>query len=230
MIEAQAVPQAGLRLARRFLLILSGGLRALGLLYWMCLTRRWPRRNEVRFFFAGYNPANLTRRAEMLNPTNGTTTAPVVQKAPRSIVTGRLDAVTAAVLTVNGQAYARGQVFKGEWPTPQDVGRACELTLVQAKAGLFVVAVILAAAIAAETAAETPAEAPKAPKPISPKQLEILVERVKERKLEGAVAEIAKLRFGKTPEALTSQEASFMIDFFGRHPASWQRKPVQPKQ
>jgi hypothetical protein len=194
----------------------------------MCLTRRWPLRNEVRFFFAGFDPAKFTRRAEMPN-SNGTTTAPVVQKAPRSIVTGRLDAVTAAVLTVNGQAYARGQVFKGEWPTPQDVGRACELTLVQAKSGFFVVAVVLAA-VAAETAAEIPAEAPKAPKPISPKQLEILVERTKERKLEAQLAEIAKLRFGKAPEALTSQEASFMIDFFGRHPASWQRKPIAPKQ
>jgi hypothetical protein len=109
------------------------------------------------------------------------------------------------------------------------VGRACELTLVQAKSGLFVVAVVLAA-VAAETAAEIPAEAPKAPKPISPKQLEILAERANERKLASVVAEIAKLRFGKAPEALTSQEASFMIDFFGRHPASWQRKPIQPRQ
>jgi len=162
---------------------------------------------------------------------NGTTAAPgaTVQKAPRSKITGRLDAASAVVLTVNGQAYARGMRFEGTWPTPQDVGRACELTLVQAMSGLFVVAVVLAA-VAAEQAAEIPAEAPKAPKPISPKQQEILAERVKERKLEGAVAEIAKLRFGKAPEALTSKEAGFMIDFFGRQPASWLRKPIQPKQ
>jgi hypothetical protein len=159
---------------------------------------------------------------------NGTAVAPAtVQKAPRTQVSGILGNVTPNALTVNGQPFARGKVFEGTWPSPGDIGRPCELTLVQARTGMFVVAVMLAA-VAAEPVAqsETEAEAPQlAPKPISPKQVEILAERAKERKLEGALAEIAKLRFGKKPEELTSKEAGFMIDFFGRYPASWQKKP-----
>jgi hypothetical protein len=160
---------------------------------------------------------------------NGTAVAPApAQKAPRSTVSGILESVTPNALTVNGQPYARGKVFQGTWPSPGDVGRPCELTLVQARGGMFVVAVLLAA-IAAEEA-EMPAEAPKARKPISPKQLEILTERVKERKLEGALAEIVRLRFGKKPMELTSWEAGFMIDFFGKYPASLHKKSGQPRQ
>jgi len=165
----------------------------------------------------------------MLHNPIGTAVAPAtVQKAPRTQVTGILGNVQPNALTVNGQPYARGKVFQGTWPSENDVGRACELTLVQARDGMFVVAVMLAAARAEPVARpETVAEAPVAPKPISPKQAEILAERANERHLEGAVAQIAKLRFGKSPEELTSKEAGFMIDFFGRSPASWQRKPLQ---
>jgi hypothetical protein len=149
-------------------------------------------------------------------------------QAPRTKVSGIIGNVTPNALTVNGQPYARGTRFQGTWPSENDVGRPCELTLVQARTGLFVVAVMLAAAAVIPPAqAETEAEAPQAPKPISPKQLEILVERSKERKLEVELVQISKLRFGKRPEELTSQEASFMIDFLGRHPASWQRMRVQ---
>lgn len=211
-------------LVRALRRILSGLLRAAGILYWMCLARRWPRPHEVRFFFAGWPPANLIlRRAEM--PTsNGTAAAPATaQKAPRTNVSGILGNVTPSALTVGGQPYARGKVFEGTWPSPNDVGRSCELTLVQARTGMFVVAIALAAS-AAKEAAETEAPAPRARKPISPKQLQILAERVQERKLEGAVAEISKLRFGKKPEELSTWEAGFMIDFFGKYPASLAKK------
>jgi hypothetical protein len=144
-------------------------------------------------------------------------------------VSGILGNVTPNALTVNGQPYVRGKVFQGTWPSAGDVGRPCELTLVQARGGMFVVAVALAA-LAAEEVAEIPADAPKARKPISPKQLEILVERSKERKLETALIEISKLRFGKLPEELTSWEAGFMIDFFGRYPASLQKKSAPTRQ
>lgn len=161
---------------------------------------------------------------------NGTAAAPATaQKAPRSVVSGILETVTPNALTVNGQPYVRGKVFQGSWPSPGDIGRPCELTLVQARGGMFVVAVALAA-IAAEEAALVPADAPKARKPISPKQLEILSERVKERKLEGALAEISRLRFGKKPEELSTWEAGFMIDFFGKYPASLHKKSPQPQQ
>jgi hypothetical protein len=216
-------------LGRGLRLISSGLLRALAVLYWMCLIRRMPRPQELRFFFAGWTPANLISwRAEML-PSNTAAAQAAAQKAPRSNASGILEIVTPNALTVNGQPYVRGKVFQGTWPSSGDVGRPCELTLVQARGGMFVVAVALAA-IAAEEAAEMPAEAPKARKPISPKQLEILTERVQERKLEGALAEISRLRFGKKPEELTTWEAGFMIDFFGKYPASLHKKSLQPRQ
>jgi hypothetical protein len=203
--------------------ILSGLLRLLAVLYWMCLFRRWPKQHELRFFFAGLTSANfISGGAEMLQ-TNGTAVAQsTAQKAPRTMVSGILGNVTPNALTVNGQPFARGKVFQGTWPAAGDVGRSCELTLVHARGGMFVVSVALAALVVEETP-EIPVDAAKPHKPISPKQLEILAERVKERKLEGALAEICKLRFGKKPEDLTSWEAGFVIDFFGKYPASLKR-------
>ena len=144
-------------------------------------------------------------------------------------MSGILGNVSPNALTVNGQPYARGKVFEGAWPSASDVGRPCELTLVQARSGIFVVAVMLVPVTAEPVAQpETKAQAPQAPKPISAKQAQILTERAQERNLDGAtLAQISRLRFGKDPEELTSKEAGFMIDFFGRVPASWQRKSGQ---
>lgn len=206
-----------------FWFTLSGLLRVVAILYWMCFFRRWPLPQELRLFFAGWNPANLFMRSGMFKSTGSTVAQSTAQKAPRSSVSGILGNVTPTALTVNGQPYARGKVFQGTWPAAGDVGRPCELTLVEARGGKFVVAVLLAALSAPETE-EPPAEAQKARKPISPKQREILDERVKERKLEGALAEISRLRFGKKPEDLTTWEAGFMIDFFGKYPASLAKK------
>jgi len=202
--------------------ILSGLLRLVAILYWMCFFRRWPTPQDLRLFFAGWTPANLLKRTGMSNSNAATVAASTAQKAPRTMVSGILGNVTPNALTVNGQPFARGKVFQGTWPAAGDVGRSCELTLVQARGGMFVVAVTLAALVVEETA-EIPVDAVKPHKPISPKQLEILAERVKERKLEGALAEICKLRFGKKPEDLTSWEAGFVIDFFGKYPASLKR-------
>ena len=70
-------------LGRGFRRMLSGLLRGGAVLYWTCLTRRWPRPKELQFFFAGWTLANfIPGRAAMPN-SNGTTVAQAtVQKAP----------------------------------------------------------------------------------------------------------------------------------------------------
>lgn len=228
VLAPRTEPDGRLGVLRGFLrvlgFILSGLLRGLAVLYWTCFFRRRPGPDVVRSIFAGWSPANLIpRRAEMPHSHVTAVAEATRQKAPRNTVSGILESVADNALTVNGQPYARGKVFQGTWPAAGDVGRACELMLVQARSGSFVIGVTLAAK-AAPVAAEPPAEAPKARKPISPKQAKILAERATECRLEGAVAEISRLRFGKKPEELSTWEAGFMIDFFGRYPASLHQK------